>query len=110
MKNSLRIRFTVTAIVSVLLVLVVMVSAINLMNYNKVVSDSDKVLGMLAENGGSFPEHMKPEPGKDPEPAPPKDARGGRSHPNLPLRPDTSASLSAGTETYCLLIRAISRP
>lgn len=77
MKNSLRIRFTVTAIVSVLLVLVVMVSAINLMNYNKVVSDSDKVLGMLAENGGSFPEHMKPEPGKDPEPAPPKDARGG---------------------------------
>ena len=41
MKNKLRIRFTVTAIVSVLAVLAVMVSVINLMNYNKVVSDSD---------------------------------------------------------------------
>ncbi len=75
MKNSLRIRFTVTAIVSVLLVLVVMVSVINLMNYNKVVSDSDRVLGMLLENGGSFPEHMKPEQGIQPEP--PKEMHGG---------------------------------
>ena len=75
MKNKLRIRFTVTAIVSVLLVLAVMVSVINLMNYNMVVSDSDRVLGMLLENGGSFPEHMKPEQGI--EPAPPKDMRGG---------------------------------
>ena len=75
MKNSLRIRFTVTAIVSVLLVLVVMVSVINLMNYKKVVSDSDRVLGMLLENGGSFPEHMKPEQGIQPEP--PKEMHGG---------------------------------
>ena len=77
MKNALRIRFTVTAIVSVFLVLVVMVSAINLMNYNKVVSDSDKVLGMLLDNGGSFPDQMKPEPGSEPEPAPPGDMRDG---------------------------------
>lgn len=75
MKNKLRIRFTVTAIVSVLAVLAVMVSVINLMNYNKVVSDSDKVLGMLLENGGSFPEHMKPGQGKEPVPAPPDDKR-----------------------------------
>ncbi|SCW37693.1 His Kinase A (phospho-acceptor) domain-containing protein [Ruminococcaceae bacterium YRB3002] len=65
MIKTLRIRFTVTAIASVFLVLALLVGGINIFNYRKVVSDSDKVLDMLADNGGQFPEPERKDPPDD---------------------------------------------
>ena len=56
MIKSLRLRFTLTAIASVFLVLILLIGGMNIVNYRKVVSDSDKVLTMLTENGGKFPD------------------------------------------------------
>ena len=56
MIKTLRIRFILTAIASVFLVLAVLVGGINVFNYRKVVSDSDDLLKILSDNGGSFPE------------------------------------------------------
>ena len=60
MIRKLRLRFALTAMLSVLAVLVVLVGGINIFNYRKVVSDSDTLLAMLADNKGSFPERKMP--------------------------------------------------
>ena len=56
MIDRLRIRFFVTAILSVLAVLAVLIGGINIFNYRNVVSDADEVLQILTDNGGHFPE------------------------------------------------------
>lgn len=55
MIRKLRIKFVLTSMISVLVVLIILLGGINLSNYIKVVSDSDKVLNLLASNGGMFP-------------------------------------------------------
>ena len=60
MIKRLRMKFALTAIGSVLLVLIVLVGGINIFNYREVVSDSDAVLRMLSDNGGMFPERRTP--------------------------------------------------
>ena len=62
MINRLRMKFALVAIISVLLVLVVLVGGINLFNYRRVVSDADRILDILEENDGRFPEPMQIEP------------------------------------------------
>ncbi len=74
MIRKLRIKFVMTAFLSVLAVLVVLVGGINVSNYAHVVNDSDKVLGILADNDGSFPDRMMHEGGEFAQPIPP-DAR-----------------------------------
>ncbi len=66
MIRKLRIRFALTAIVSVLMVLIVLVGGINIFNYRKVVSDGDAVLKMLADNDGQFPDRRMPPDDKMP--------------------------------------------
>lgn len=66
MIRKLRIRFALTAIVSVLMVLIVLVGGINIFNYRKVVSDGDAVLKMLADNDGRFPDRRMPPDDKMP--------------------------------------------
>ncbi|MBR6879914.1 MAG: HAMP domain-containing histidine kinase [Clostridiales bacterium] len=56
MIRKLRIKFALSAIISVLLVLILLVGGINLFNYRKIVSDSDRVLEILADNRGRFPD------------------------------------------------------
>ena len=60
MIRKLRMKFALTAIVSVLIVLVVLVGGINIVNYRKVAADGDAILGMLADNNGRFPEMRMP--------------------------------------------------
>ena len=67
MIKKLRMRFALTAICSVLLVLVILVGGINIFNYRKVVSDGDEVLQMLADNNGQFPDRMLPPDGWRPD-------------------------------------------
>ena len=55
MIRKLRHKFIAISVLSVFLVLVVIMSAINILNYSRVVRDSNAVLAVLAENGGQFP-------------------------------------------------------
>ena len=55
MIKKLRRKFIAICVLSVFLVLTVIMSAINILNYSRVVRDSDAVLQMLSENGGQFP-------------------------------------------------------
>ena len=70
MIKKLRLKFALSAIISVLLVLIVLVGGINLLNYNKIVSESDQILKLLSDNNGAFPEFwmfdepFEPEPGR----------------------------------------------
>ena len=58
MIKKLRRKFIAISVLSVFLVLFVIMSAINILNYTRVVNDSDKVLNVLAENNGEFPKHQ----------------------------------------------------
>ena len=67
MFKKLRIKFIALSMASLLAVLVVIMGAINVMNYRHVVLRADETLALLAENGGSFfMGDMRP-------PAPPED-------------------------------------
>ncbi|MCR4792797.1 MAG: HAMP domain-containing histidine kinase [Lachnospiraceae bacterium] len=79
MIRRLRLKFIMTAFLAVLAVLVVLVGGINVSNYVNVVRDSDKVLRMLAENDGRFPDRMTKPGNEEPEQAkPPEERRGER--------------------------------
>ena len=54
MIRKLRIRFVLTSMLAVLLVLVIIMGAINFLNYRAVMKDADRVLALLQEGGGSF--------------------------------------------------------
>lgn len=79
MIRRLRLKFIMTAFLAVLAVLVVLVGGINVSNYVNVVRDSDKVLGMLADNDGRFPDRMTRPGNEDPaQDRPPEERRGER--------------------------------
>ena len=78
MIRKLRKKFIAAAIVSVFLVLLVLIGAINVLNYRALVADADGTLQILAENGGSFPWQMFREQDRPAElQPPPSDERGG---------------------------------
>lgn len=66
MIKKLQAKFTALAIISVLAVLVLMICAINMVNYQKVVANADSLLTIIADNNGVFPDktpksqNMKP--------------------------------------------------
>jgi signal transduction histidine kinase len=55
MIDKLRKKFVITAILSLLLILVTMIGIINAINMHQVVSDADTLLETLASNDGYFP-------------------------------------------------------
>lgn len=67
MIRKLRKKFILSAMLAVVLVLFVLVGAINVLNYRKIVTDADQVLNILADNNGSFPDAIPGSP--DPEAA-----------------------------------------
>jgi len=78
MIRKLRIKFVMTAFLSVLAVLVILVGGINISNYIHVVNESDKVLGILSDNGGRFPEREPEGSGRPGEEPPPGAGHGAR--------------------------------
>ena len=76
MIKGLKIRFITLAMVSLLLLLTLMVTGMNIMSYNAVVQDADAILSLLTENRGQFPEQFSnqfPEfPGFRPDPITPE--------------------------------------
>ena len=78
MIKKLRRKFIAAAIVAVFIVLLVLIGAINVLNYRSLVSDADGTLRILAENRGAFPRQMFREQDRPPEmQAPPSGETGG---------------------------------
>ena len=78
MIRALRKKFIAAAIVAVFLVLLVLIGAINALNYRGLVVDADGTLQILAENRGAFPRQMFREQDRPTEPLPPPtDERDG---------------------------------
>ena len=78
MIRKLRKKFLAAAIIAVFLVLLVLIGAINLLNYRSLVSDADGTLQILAENKGAFPRQMFREQDRPSElQAPPNEGNNG---------------------------------
>ena len=78
MIRKLRKKFLAAAIIAVFLVLLVLIGAINLLNYRSLVSDADGTLQILAENRGAFPRQMFREQDRPPDKqAPPNEGNNG---------------------------------
>lgn len=56
MFKKLRLRFITSAMIAVAAVLVIIIGAINILDYRNVVQDADRMLEMLADNNGTFPD------------------------------------------------------
>ena len=56
MIRKLRHKLILVAMCSLLLVLLLILGAVNFLNYRSVVGEADRVLDLLADNGGAFPE------------------------------------------------------
>ena len=67
MIRRLRKKFLAAAIVAVFLVLLLLIGAINVLNYRSLVLDADGTLQILADNQGSFPRQMFREQDQPPE-------------------------------------------
>ena len=56
MIRKLRIKLIIASMVSLFSVLLIVMGTISLLNYRGVIEDADQILGILAENDGSFPD------------------------------------------------------
>ena len=71
MIRKLRRKFIVAAVAAVFLVLFLLIGAINVLNYRKLVRDADSTLEILSQNGGRFPGQMLRPEDQPPEMIPP---------------------------------------
>ena len=58
MIQKLRLKLIMASIFSLFLVLIVIEGIIGIMNYGKIIKDADRVLNILSENSGRFPEQF----------------------------------------------------
>ena len=65
MISKLRRKFIIVAMLSVTVVLTVLIAAINIFNFMKVIRDADNVLTILTENHGEFPQDPMPDSAHD---------------------------------------------
>lgn len=79
MIRKLRIKLIIAAMVSLLAVLLVIMSAVNLVYYCQVIRDADSTLALLADNNGFFPKAMHDTPPEEPLPQ-----KGPHLSPELP--------------------------
>ena len=56
MIKGLKRKFTVLVSVITLVIMAVLVVSINVINYDRIIRNSDEILSIISENGGSFPE------------------------------------------------------
>ena len=61
MIQKLRVKFITASILSLALVLLVILGGVNAMSYQKVVRDADRILALLSENRGVFPQQTPPD-------------------------------------------------
>ena len=56
MIRKLKIKFMVLAMTAIGILLVIIVTAMNVANYNDVVKEADGILSVLTQNKGAFPD------------------------------------------------------
>ena len=61
MIQKLRVKFITATMLSLALVLLVILGGVNAMSYQKVVRDADRILALLSENRGVFPQQTPPD-------------------------------------------------
>ena len=61
MIQKLRVKFIIASMLSLALVLLVILGGVNAMSYQKVVRDADRILALLSENRGVFPQQTPPD-------------------------------------------------
>ena len=104
MIRSLRFRLVAASVLALLMVLVLMIGALNIINYSNTVTQADTTLELLAENGGTFPDRdlwedprdlqeppeLSPEgePERSVRPAPVGSMRPGMNGETVPPMPD----------------------
>ena len=81
MVKKLRRKFVITAMLSLLLILVIMIGVINAVNVYQSVRDTDQLLSVLAENDGFFPGMMGGQ-------------KAGEQAPRGPFKPDDSFDIN----------------
>ena len=69
MIQKLRVKFITASMLSLALVLLVILGGVNAMSYQKVVRDADRILDLLSENRGVFPQQTPPD-GREGKPGP----------------------------------------
>ena len=69
MIQKLRVKFIIASMLSLALVLLVILGGVNAMSYQKVVRDADRILDLLSENRGVFPQQTPPD-GREGKPGP----------------------------------------
>ena len=60
MIKKLKIKLVLLSMSSLFLLLAILVGAMNIINYNSIANDADKILSVISENKGRFPEHKNP--------------------------------------------------
>ena len=55
MIKKLRMKLIAVSMFSLFLVLVIIMGAVNILNYHGIVAEADKILSILEENNGTFP-------------------------------------------------------
>ena len=61
MIQKLRVKFITASMLSLALVLLVILGGVNAMSYQKVVRDADRILALLSESRGGFPQQTPPD-------------------------------------------------
>lgn len=69
--KGLQRKFITVSMLSTLLVLTVIISIINILNYRKIIQDAESVLFVLSENDGHFPMEKSGPKQEEPSPKPP---------------------------------------
>lgn len=87
MIRTLRRKFIGATMLSLLLVLLVILGAVNIVSYRKTVMDADRILALLSENQGEFPKQLFPGMGYDRD----------NQHPPRELHPQGRGSFSPET-------------
>lgn len=67
MIRKLQVKFILLSMSALLLVLTVIITGINIINYNSVIKDADQLLAILSENNGTFPKKTGIKPGDIPK-------------------------------------------
>lgn len=84
MIHKLRIKFIAVSMLSLTLVLFVILGGVNIMSYQKILRDSDRILSLLSENKGVFPKQSPPFDGGEQKPERPP-ALGHAFSPETPF-------------------------
>lgn len=87
MIQTLRKKFILATMLSLLLVLLLILLPVNVVNYRKTVTEADRILTLLSENQGAFPQQLFPAPDRNRQNGRPGERSLGRKEfsPEIPF-------------------------